>query len=223
LANHNLCLWTQQQQDEESHNKVVFSPTGDVFANFGNIFQPSLHLRNTSDGSLSQTIRSQIEFKCAVVLSPDGRKLAICGGQNAIELWNLDDPGSTAAILDGHDCSVRDISYSPDGNFLASAAHDRTIKLWDVASQLCTQTMTGHTNALTSLSFSPNGKFIASGSVDHEIRVWSMANGNCVETVKAVGNITFVGFSQDGKMLLTKEGEIGEEVFRWRYVNPGHA
>jgi WD40 repeat protein len=206
LNSHNGCLvWTQE--GNSLHDRIVFSPTGDVFATFAKTHQPVVVIRKTSDGSLLKIIRSGIETSFDVALSPHGRTLAICGNANSIELWDLDDSGSTATLLDGHTGFVLGIAYSPDGNFLASASNDKTIKIWDTANhQRCVHILMGHTEPVRSVSFSPDGKFVASGSDDYTIRVWCLANGNCVETVNVGILVKTVEFSKNGKLLLTKEG-----------------
>jgi WD40 repeat protein len=223
LADNNLCLWEATTR----HDNVVFSPTNDEFATFGHIHEPLVILWNTSDGSISQDLISGIKVKLCAAFSPHGRTLAICGRQNAIELWNLDDSESTATLLDGDDGDVLAIAYSPNGNFLASASFDMTINIWDVAKEQCVQSLAGHTmprcnnvcitNVVASLSFSPDGKFLASGSEDDDIRVWCMASGNCVETVNVGSVLRSVEFSKDGKMLLAAKEY--EDVIMLRYVN----
>jgi WD40 repeat protein len=173
LADNIQCRWTTQQEDTEFHDTVAFSPTGDVFATFGYLDE-RVFVRSTLDGSILKNILSGVENKFGVTLSPDGRTLAICGRQNAIELWDLYDSESTATLFDhGHTSFVHVIAYSPDGKFLASASYDKTIKIWDTANhQRCVHTLMGHTEPVRSVSFSPDRKFVASGSDDYTIRVW---------------------------------------------------
>ena len=41
---------------------------------------------------------------------------------------------------------------------------DKTVKLWDVTSGECLQTLEGHSDRVNSVSFSPDGTKVASGS-----------------------------------------------------------
>ena len=79
--------------------------------------------------------------------------------------------------LEGHDDSVRSISFSPNGKTLASGSGDKTIKLWNLETgkEICT--LKGHDKFVWSVSFSPNGKTLASGSGDNTIKLWNKETG----------------------------------------------
>ena len=58
-----------------------------------------------------------------------------------------------------HNMSILDINFTPDGQTLASASFDRTIKLWNLAGNLL-QTIP-ETNYLYSVSLSPDSQTLS--------------------------------------------------------------
>lgn len=84
--------------------------------------------------------------------------------------------------LVGHKSSVISVTWSKDGEFLATASRDNTIKIWQVSSGRCIQTLVGHTSGVTSANWSPNGKQIVSGSRDKSIKIWDIESGRCLKT-----------------------------------------
>jgi WD40 repeat protein len=73
-----------------------------------------------------------------------------------INLWDVK-TGQIVKTLNGHAESVTGVTFSPDGQHLASASQDQTAKVWDVPAGKELFTMPGHTGGLTSIAFSPDG------------------------------------------------------------------
>ena len=87
---------------------------------------------------------------------------------------------------------------------LASGGYDKTVRLWDVASQKPKGLpLTGHTDFVMSVSFSPDGKLLASGSNDKTVRLWDVANQSLTgESLTGhTDQVMSVSFSPDGKVL----------------------
>ena len=76
------------------------------------------------------------------------------------------------------------MSFSPDGTKVASGSGDKTVKLWDVTSGECLQTLEGHSDCVTSVSFSPDGTKVASGSDDKTVKLWDVTSGECLQTLE---------------------------------------
>ncbi|MBH8553165.1 PD40 domain-containing protein, partial [Nostocaceae cyanobacterium CENA357] len=75
----------------------------------------------------------------------------------------------------GHQGTVWSVSFSPDGQYIATAADDGTTRLWNLNGQQVAQ-FQGHRKAVRSVSFSPDGKYIATAADDHTARLWPVEN-----------------------------------------------
>lgn len=80
--------------------------------------------------------------------------------------------GASLQALKAHARKVTSLTFSPNGRWLASASHDKTIRVWDATNGQLQQTLEGHTDGVTSVAFSPDGQQLASASNDNTVRLW---------------------------------------------------
>ncbi|MCT7986343.1 AAA-like domain-containing protein [Laspinema sp. A4] len=104
--------------------------------------------------------------------------------------------------LEGHSDSVTSVSFSSDGQTLATASYDGTARLWDLQGNGRT-TFKGHSDWVWSVNFSPDGQTLATASSDGTARLWDL-QGNERTTFKGHSDSVFsVSFSPDGQTLAT--------------------
>ncbi|VVB10854.1 unnamed protein product [Arabis nemorensis] len=82
-----------------------------------------------------------------------------------------------SATIAGHEDSVLCVSFSPDGNQLASGSGDTTVRLWDLNTQTPMFTCRGHRNWVMCIAWSPDGKHLVSGSKAGEVCCWIPKTG----------------------------------------------
>jgi WD40 repeat protein len=98
--------------------------------------------------------------------------------------------------LSGHTGYVRDVAFSPDAAYLASAGDDRTVRVWEVSTGEEIHLFRAPANAayLNSLAFSPDGRFLSSSSGVFDLQSSAL--------VASFGNdVTHTAFSPSGALL----------------------
>jgi predicted nucleic acid-binding Zn-ribbon protein len=121
-----------------------------------------------------------------VAFSPDGKRLASCGADGAIAIFDRTEAGTwRSMIIEDHADWVNAIAWSPDGTKLVSASRDKTSKVFDAVTGKLMITFNGHGQNVSDAVFTSDGKRVASAGDDFKVRVWTIADAKQERDIKA--------------------------------------
>jgi WD40 repeat protein len=136
-----------------------------------------------------------------VSFSPDGTKLATCGADKFVKVFEMPS-GKFLKAFEGHTHHVLDVAWKSDGKLLVSAGADNVIKVWDYATGEQARSFGNHTKQVTRLVFKGNTSEIVTCSGDQTVRFWNVDNGGGGMTFGGSNDFLYaVGVSADGKVV----------------------
>jgi WD40 repeat protein/tRNA A-37 threonylcarbamoyl transferase component Bud32 len=172
---------------------VVFSPDGKtilVGAQFGVTLQGY-------DVKTRQPISPEFT-------SPEGLSIT---GTSAVGLLASAGPLVAASTLvPGRSCldNVYAAVYSPDGKRIATAAMERTARIWDAKTGQTIGRPLIHPGVVFTAAFTPDGKTLATGCLDGGIRFWDVETGKPADRVlRHRGAVRSITFNRDGSLMAT--------------------
>lgn len=193
---------------------VVFTPSGQELITVS--YDKTIRIWDVPSGKAVRTLRPPIgpgnEGRLiGVALSPDGQTLAtagtgVAGSENAVYVISLAS-GQITRVLRGHQAPVNTLAFSPDGKLLASAANDRSGRLWELASGACSRVLDGHEHDnVNCITFSRDGKHVGTAGADQTARLWSVETGLPQQVLRHQGQVPWMAFAPDGTSLATVAG-----------------
>lgn len=151
------------------------------------------------------------------VFSRDGRHLATSGfDDGTARIWEVASGKETARLNHGTTPlypkardprylkimgGVRDVAFSPNASYLATAGQDGTARVWKLPEGKEILRLP-HDDFVNIVAFSRDGENLATES-SNEVRVWKLADGKEVARVKHQDIVTGSDFSPDGRYLVT--------------------
>ena len=117
-------------------------------------------------------------------------------------------------LLAGHTDRIQSITWSRNGQLIASSGLDRIIRLWEVGQDHPRAVPKGHTAPINGLAFTPDSSSILSGSDDGSLRVWGVSHGQLVRLIQGYSSALYdFDWNPDGDQMIT--GGANAQVTVW--------
>ena len=160
---------------------VAFSPDGRSVYTGG--LQFGIHVWDVHTGELLYTLDDYSAIT-SIAFSPDGHTFASGSGRLTVRVWDI----RTREVLhtltaQGSSISVWALSFSPDGEILATGGDD-TIRLWDVRTGALLWKFEGHIRGVWSVEFAADGNTLASSSTSGMVLLWDFRLGTMWGDIK---------------------------------------
>ncbi|KAK3823224.1 MAG: WD40-repeat-containing domain protein [Benniella sp.] len=130
--------------------------------------------------------------------SPDGEFFTVGLTNGDISVYTTSD-WKKARTLKGHTCLVWRVVYSPNGEQIASASYDRTVRLWDSETGSLMHLLVG---LIDCVAYSPQGDRIASACEDGTVRIWDAITGDRCQPLRGhLAKVLCVVYSPKGNQI----------------------
>jgi len=125
------------------------------------------------------------------------------GGEANVENWR------TKFLMKGHSSNIVDLSWSPDGMYLATASLDNTVMVWETETGKPVKTITHHRSFVKGVAWDPVGTYLATQSEDESVAIWKRDDwslaGRISSPFRSMVSTTFsmrLSWSPDGQYIM---------------------
>ncbi|XP_057302347.1 autophagy-related protein 16-1-like [Hydractinia symbiolongicarpus] len=194
-------------QSLECHDGEVtalrFSVSGRYFVTGGSdrkvkvweVGRGSCNLTATLNGCTASVMCTRFDLSERLILASSN--------DNACRIWNLSG-NRLMHTLTGHTGKVYSAKFlGTDSSKIVSGSHDRTLKLWDLRSKVCTKTIFAGSSCNDLVTSDQAGTTIISGHFDKKIRFWDIRCDQDINEIQLQGKVTSLDLSQDMNYLLS--------------------
>jgi len=137
----------------------------------------------------------------AIAVSPDGQKIIAGKGNGTVYLW--DKSGKQLKTWAAHENKVTAISFSKNGQTLATAGEDALARVWTITGNKLGELKHPQIKKMLGVSLSPDGQFVATASDDNRARIWTVNGQELRQLEGHQGWVTVVNFSPNGQSIAT--------------------
>ncbi len=154
---------------------ITWNPTSTTLAGGS---EGMIYVWDSESESKSPTSEFHVHGECGEVYSikwdPAGTHVGVSTEHNAIQIWDVEAASRMESFQeqDVHHQWIGNLAWHPNGQWIATAGHDTSVRILDAHTGLELFELNGHMCAIYALRWSPDGTMLASASDDRSIRIW---------------------------------------------------
>lgn len=152
----------------------------------------------------------------AVAANPTGEWIAFGSsklGQLLVWEWQSE---TYVMKQQGHYYDLRAISYSTDGQAVATGGDDGKVKVWNTTSGFCYVTFSEHASGVTRVEFAKSGQVLFSASLDGTVRAFDLIRYRNFRTFTSPQAVQFGSLAVDPSGEVVCAGSVDTfEIFVW--------
>uniref|UniRef100_A0AAG5D315 WD repeat-containing protein 55 homolog n=1 Tax=Anopheles atroparvus TaxID=41427 RepID=A0AAG5D315_ANOAO len=153
------------------------------------------------------SFEAHTDYVRCIAVHPTQPLILTCSDDMLVKLWNWEKMWSVQRVFEGHTHYVMQVVFNPkDNNTFASASLDRTVKVWQLGSNVPNFTLEGHEKGVNCVDYYHGGDkpYLISGADDRLVKIWDYQNKTCVQTLEGhAQNVSAVYFHPELPILLT--------------------
>ena len=128
--------------------------------------------------------------------------------------WESDD-----GCFEGFSGNIIDVSWSPDGKYLASGSSYGELIEWNAKKGFQKRTLNEFSASIQCVAYSPDEKYIACGLADSTVVVCDAKNGTIFRTFRGYpGMVSSISWSPDGKYLASGSYDLEFEKLEGKVI-----
>eukprot|EP00928_Gymnodinium_smaydae_P008310 TRINITY_DN1302_c0_g2_i1.p1 TRINITY_DN1302_c0_g2~~TRINITY_DN1302_c0_g2_i1.p1 ORF type:complete len:501 (+),score=129.31 TRINITY_DN1302_c0_g2_i1:85-1587(+) len=186
-------------------------PLGDYFLTAS--LDKSWAIHELSTGRCVRHVQDQESPYACMKFHPDGLLAAGCMEKN-VAVYDVK-AQNVVATLQGHEGDVKDITFSENGYYLASASTDGTVKLWDLRKPLNIQTLQMDA-PVNCVRFDSTGQYLVAAA--DRVQVFNFVTksqlGSTVELKDHEAAVTGVCFGMNARTIASVSMDRTLKVYR---------
>ena len=128
-------------------------------------------------------LKGHVGRAISVAFSPDSKRIATCGDDKSIRLWDVQ-TGKELLKIEGHEGLVTDIAFLPSGEQLVTTSWDKTARIWNLSSAKEIARFEGSPERLSLLAVSSDGQHFLTSGGDNAVRLWDIKSRKQISTFK---------------------------------------